>query len=117
MKYNPKIKGKERILHAAFKTKSGYVVTGKCHGDCFWKGRNMGLEMSSKAQDQGFVTSKGRYVNREKAALIAKRAGQIDTMKAALISEDIWFQRERFEYSQTRGYFEVKVLIAAEEVK
>ncbi len=103
---------KEKILHAAVKDILGYIVLGKCHADCFWSGKNMGLKMSSKSSDQGFFTNKGRYVDRKKAATIAKRAGQLEsksTRKVSyLLSEDIWYQRERFEYSQARGYFEVK---------
>lgn len=102
---------KEQIKHAAVKAINGMVLLGKCHADCFWQGQNIGLKMSSKSEDQGFVTSKGRYVNRKVAARIAKRAGQIDLKDKSrkishLLSEDIWYQR-RFEYSQSRGYFEV----------
>lgn len=79
MRFNRKIKGKERILHAAVKTVTGYVVVGKSHADCFWSGKNMGLEMSSRSHHQGFVTNKGRYVNRKIAAQIAKRCGQINS--------------------------------------
>lgn len=111
MRYNKKIRGKEKILHAAVKTITGYVVIGKCHADCFWSGKIIGLEMSNKSSDQGFVTNKGRYVGRKKAFIIAKRANQLsstDRRKANyLISEDIWHQRPRFEYSQCRGYHEV----------
>lgn len=104
---------KEKIMHAAVKTVNGMIILGKCHGDCFWQGKNIGLKMSPKATDQGFFTNKGRYVDRESAARIAKRAGQLDPYSnrkvKVLISEDIWCQRERFEYSQSRGYFEVKL--------
>lgn len=109
MKYNPKIKGKEKILHAAVKTTTGYVVLGKCHADCFYTGKSMGLEMSSKSEDQGFTTNKGRYVNRKIAANIAKKAKQVHTggnvgeskrKISYLLSEDIWYQRERYLYSQ-----------------
>lgn len=114
MRYNPKLKGREKVIHAAVKTVTGYVVLGKCHADCFWTGKNMGLEMSKKSADQGFVTNKGRYVDRKKAANIAKRAKQLDLKDQKrkvtyLLSEDIWYQRERFVYSQERGYFEIKV--------
>lgn len=100
-------------MHAAVKATNGMIILGKCHGDCFWQGKNIGLEMSSKADDQGFFTNKGRYVSRSVAARIAKRAGQLDPNDERkvghLLSEDIWCQRERFEYSQSRGYFEVKL--------
>lgn len=108
-------KKREKIVHAAVKDVNGFVVVGKCHADCFYSGRNMGLLMSPKTEDQGFMTSHGRYVDREEAATIAKKAGQVKDGERAggsgkltyLISEDIWYQRERFEYNQTRGYFEV----------
>jgi hypothetical protein len=103
---------KEQIKHAVVKSVCGMIILGKCHADCFWQGKNIGLKMSSKSEDQGFFTNKGRYVNRKLAARIAKRAGQLDLNDkrrkvSFLISEDIWYQRERFEYSQSRGYFEV----------
>ena len=101
----------ERITHAAVLTNKGYAVLGKCHADCFYSGKNTGLKMSNKSDDQGFFTSRGRYVNRILAARIAKKAGQLDPSSNrkvyALLSEDIWHQRARFEYSQVRGYFEV----------
>ncbi len=40
--------------------------------------------------DQGFVTSSGRFVERDEAARIAYAAGQIDAPKAGLFSEDVW---------------------------
>lgn len=42
--------------------------------------------------DQGFVTSTGRWVDRIEAAGIAKAAGQIETLYAPpwLFSEDVW---------------------------
>ena len=69
--------------------------------------------MSKKSEDQGFMTNKGRYVNRKIAARIAKRAKQLDPNDKSrkvtyLFSEDIWFQRERFIYCPIRGYTEVK---------
>ena len=38
-------------------------------------------EVSRKSKDQGFYTSKGRFVDREEAAYIALLAGQIDIEK------------------------------------
>ena len=102
---------KEIILHAAVKAKNGMILLGKCHADCFWQGDNIGLKMSSKSQDQGFFTNKGRYVDRKTAARIAKRAGQLEPEHKRkvthLISEDIWYQRSKYIYCQMRGYTEV----------
>lgn len=102
----------ERIKHAAVKAVNGMILLGKCHADCFYQGKSIGLKMSSKSADQGFFTNKGRYVSRAVAARIAKKAKQTEPKSkrkiSYLLSEDIWYQRERFEYSQTRGYVEVK---------
>jgi hypothetical protein len=38
-------------------------------------------EVSKKSKDQGFYTSKGRFVDREEATYIALLAGQIDAEK------------------------------------
>lgn len=39
---------------------------------------------------QGFVTSEGRFVVREQAALLAFGAGQTRTRRIRLYSEDLW---------------------------
>ena len=101
----------ELVKHAAVKSKSGMIILGKCHADCFYLGTNIGLKMSSKPEDQGFFTNKGRYVDRKKAASIAKKANQLDTTDKRkviyLLSEDIWYQRERFYYDYIKGYMEI----------
>lgn len=102
---------KEKIKHAAIKTENGMIILGKCHADCFWTAKNIGLKLSKKSEDQGFFTSKGRYVNRKLAATIARRAKQLDKNDKRkvtyLLSEDIWYQREKYEYNNCRGYYEV----------
>ena len=102
----------EKITHAVVLTTKGIPLFGKCHADCFYQGKNTGLKMSSKADDQGFFTSKGRYVNRAIAAKIAKKAGQLDPKDkrkvSHLLSEDIWYQTDRFIYDYKLGYVEFK---------
>lgn len=101
----------EIIKHAAVKAVGGFICIGKCHADCFFQGRNMGLEMSKRSSAQGFITNKGRFVNREQAAKIAKRARQIiKTGKRKviyLLSEDIWY-REDVLYCTMRGYCQIE---------
>lgn len=103
---------KETIKHAVVKAENGMMLLGKCHADCFYQGQNIGLKLSKKADDQGFITSTGRYVNRKEAAIIARDAGQLDPEDkqrpnvVALLSEDIWYQK-RFIYTQMLGYVEV----------
>lgn len=111
MKTNPNEPKIEKIKHAAVKAVNGMILIGKCHADCFYQGHNIGLKMSSMSEDQGFVTSKGRYVTRLQAARIAKKAGQLnpkDKRKVShLLSEDIWYQTDRFIYGQQLGYVEI----------
>ncbi len=51
-------------------------------------------EHGINTQDQGFLTSYGRYVDREEAAKIADRAGQLKIKYCGpptlLFSEDVW---------------------------
>jgi len=51
------------------------------------------IAVASHLDDQGFVTSTGRFVDRAKAALIARAAGQLirePTPADTLTSEDVW---------------------------
>lgn len=43
-----------------------------------------------KVVGQGFYTSKGRFVNRKEAAVLAFECGQIQSKKIRLFSEDIY---------------------------
>lgn len=49
-------------------------------------------DISRYPEDQGFYTSKGRFVDRREAMIIAKAAGQFDTnsTKEILYSEDLY---------------------------
>lgn len=53
----------------------------------------MGLDgLLATPQSQGFITDKGRFVNRVEAYYLAYRAGPIisDTQGPQLFSEDVW---------------------------
>lgn len=71
---------------------SPVVLAGYRHGDCFSSAIQLGYEGHIDSDEQGFLTSKGRFVGREEAKLIAKRAGQLktDSIYKQLISEDIY---------------------------
>ena len=49
-------------------------------------------EVSMKMDDQGFLTSKGRFVSRKEAEIIARNCGQITgrLIGGELTSEDLW---------------------------
>ncbi len=96
----------ELIKHAAVKTESGMMMIGKHHADCFHKGFNIGLKMEKKADSQGFITSKGRFVTRKEAGVIAKLADQIDKVTHLLFSEDMWCDKymAKHNYDEVKGY-------------
>lgn len=49
-------------------------------------------EVSMKMDDQGFLTSKGRFVSRKEAEVIARNCGQVigRLLGGELTSEDLW---------------------------
>lgn len=96
----------ELIKHAAVMADNGWIFIGKNHGDCFHKLQGVGLKAFHKAEGQGFVTSKGRFVFRDKAGKIAFEAGQIDKETNLLFSEDMWCDRyqAKHTYDEVKGY-------------
>lgn len=79
---------------------TGLLFTGWRHADCFTT-LNAWAELLPTEQRevlaeqiagrfQGFLTSKGRFVNRETAAYIACRNSQIKERKTTLFSEDLY---------------------------
>ena len=119
-------KGKEFIVCAAIwyndgkqyeaqpeNIKDGFVICGRRHHNCYQtlailsdfdekiKARIIGIEAKMTPEDhrnnQGFVTSLDRYVNRREGYLIAKANNQIqygayatDSETAILISENLY---------------------------
>ncbi len=72
---------------------SGFVIGGFRHNNIIGafptnnKHRNDGKEYKTI---QGFITSYGRFVNREKAAKMAYESGQIREQVKRLFSEDLY---------------------------
>lgn len=100
------MKDKEEIKHAAVKTECGLIMLGKSHADCIHKAHHTGLKASQGARAQGFMTSKGRYVEREEAAKIAVKAKQVNPNIDFLFSEDLWSKHSggSYEYDYVKGY-------------
>lgn len=96
------------IKHAAIKLKNGRVFRGKSHADGFHAACDAGLKefVSSSAHLQGFLTSEGEFVSREKAAKLAWNAGQIEKNTQCLFSEDLWSPVEggKYDYDSELGY-------------
>jgi len=97
-----------KILHAALKTKDGEIITGKSHADCFKKIIKLEKEPSDKVDDQGFLDSNNKFLNRKDAWLVAYLAGQLRVKPSILLSEDLWSRTYggRLNYSEDRGYYE-----------
>ena len=62
------------------------------HSDCCVYAKSLGIDLSI-LKNQGFVTDKGKYLDRKKAAKHAKRVNQesmYGNFGDVLISEDLW---------------------------
>jgi len=93
----------ERILHAAIKSESGWIIFGKSHTDCFYKAYWLNIKTSIKGEDRGFLTNRGRFVGRKEAAKIALAASQIKNPTDILFSEELW----SIEYGGMQSYCEI----------
>jgi len=84
--------------------KTGLLFCGWRHSDCFlpievyavslWPWQRWMLREQLAWRNQGFLTSKGRYVDREEGKIIAEAAGQLEGRhvhgKTHLYSEDLY---------------------------
>ena len=75
----------------------GLVVLGHRHGQCMWTMSSLtGLRSVTNAEDgvgeyeQGFLTNKNRFVDREEGGQIAFAAGQTEDLRTTLYSEDLY---------------------------
>lgn len=64
------------ITHAAIQ-KDGFIVKGRSHKDCRQKYSEQEGIVLDYPYEEGFITSDDRFVNRQEAAEIAKKAGQV----------------------------------------
>jgi hypothetical protein len=78
------------IIQSAIK-KNGVVWTGRRHSDIFLQVKESGLPRETLHNAvQGFITDKGKFLNRYQAARYAFKHGQIKNKIELLISEDLW---------------------------
>lgn len=96
----------EFIKHAAVSAPSGRLYLGKSHAECFKIAGKFEDQMSSAARNQGFMTTRDRFVDRFEAAAIAFKAGQITNKVEILFSENLWSPREDglCNYDPVNGY-------------
>lgn len=67
-----------KIVEAAIKFKSGVIITGKRHGDCFRRFEELYPEADHTGEIQGFITTGLQFVDRFEAGKIALFAKQIE---------------------------------------
>ena len=77
-----------RIVDAAVNL--GKIYVGRRHYQCRDAAVADGACLPVPIEAQGFMTSDGRFVSREEAAVIAFAAGQTSTDRGYLMSEDVW---------------------------
>lgn len=75
--------------HQPKNIKSGFVVSGRRHHNCFYTVSVFTDDPLSKAT-QGFLTNTNRFVDRKEAAKIAYEAGQVPELYEQLISEHLY---------------------------
>jgi hypothetical protein len=81
--------GKERV-HQPKNIRTGIVICGQRHCNCFIILAELFPTRDKSKEMQGFLTTSGRFVKRNQAALIAFHAGQTRERKGELISEDLY---------------------------
>lgn len=92
----------ETIQHAAIKYDNGNVYLGRVHHDCFIKAKHK--EARGTSPCIGFLTSEGRFVDKQEAYRIAITAKQVRSK--ALDSEDLWFWGP-YSYDKENGYTKI----------
>ena len=84
---------KEIVICAAILCENGEIVRCHRHGDGMWAARERKWKLSIENQ-QGFMTSKNRYVDREEGLALQKAAGipsaDKDGYRYMLFSEDLY---------------------------
>lgn len=89
------------IKYAAIKRSDGVIVTDKHHAECIKKSPFGTCKAGSL---QGFLTSDGRFVERDEAGKIAWEAGQLKSKpKKPFLSEHIWSDGNCI-YDPSEGY-------------
>jgi len=66
---------KEMCICAAVKAEDGTIILGHRHRDCFDGIIRRGKKIRKDFDAQGFITSRGRFVNREEGFIIQQNAG------------------------------------------
>ena len=85
--------GIDTYVHQPKNIKTGFVVSGRRHHNCFTTIAMLtGPRKDRKylKEEQGFLTSKDRFVDRKEAGEIAFKVGQTTDLRTCLFSEDLY---------------------------
>lgn len=66
---------REVVICAAIRTADGVIARGHRHNHCFQVLRDMGFDFAKSDGEQGFITSKNRFVSREEGRILQDKAG------------------------------------------
>jgi hypothetical protein len=66
---------REVVICAAIKTEDGIIARGHRHSDCYHVLIGMGIDTKKCDGEQGFITSKNRFVSREEGRILQDKAG------------------------------------------
>lgn len=66
---------KEIVICAAIKCDDGRILRCNRHGDGMLNAHHNGWKLAEGSEQQGFITSKGRYVSREEGRILQDEAG------------------------------------------
>ena len=84
---------KIEYVHQPFNIKSGFVICGHRHHNCFNIMSIISNDIHNHVKfekEQGFLTNLNRFVDRKEGAEIAYKAGQTKTLLTRLYSEDLY---------------------------
>jgi len=83
--------------HTPLNIKTGFVICGWRHHNCIGLAHDFGIKSYAqgniKEVVQGFLTSKGRFLNRRESCQLAAKARQVNICRGKddiLISEDLY---------------------------
>ena len=80
--------GKEHV-HQPVNIKSGFVICGRRHHNCFYTASLIGQEVKKFKQTQGFLTNTNRFVDRHEGLLTAYKSKQTEKCIGELFREDV----------------------------
>ena len=80
---------RDNITYVAEPVETGFIILGYRHIDCL---RSLVRIRKTLPNEEGFITSKNKFVDREEAYVIALGAGQIkyDSGSHSLTSDDLY---------------------------